>query len=354
MDRGGAETMVMNYYRQINRELVQFDFLVHRQEKGAYEEEIEKLGGHIYRLCPIRPWNMTQYIQMIRQFFDEHPEYTIIHSHMSEMGYFIVREARKRGIHVRICHAHNAQHTWDLKMLMRLPLKHAIRSEITHRFACSREAGEWLYGSRSTSDIIYLKNAIDTEKYRYNKSIRQAVRKEFHLENKLVIGHVGRFVPQKNHSFVVKIFAEVLKIYPDAVLLLIGDGPDAKTIQTLTIRLNIRDHVIFLQRRDDVNRLLQGMDLFLFPSRYEGLSLALIEAQAAGLLCVTSDVISSESIITQNVVKMSIKKSAFEWAIALIIALSAFDRKDCTSEVEENGFEIHNNVKWLEDFYCNV
>ena len=176
MNRGGAETMVMNYYRKINREKVQFDFLVHREEEGAYEQEIKELGGRIYRMPPMYPQNFSLYKKKIREFFEEHKEYKIIHSHMSELGYFALREAARQEIPVRICHAHSAPHEFDLKMLMRIYFKNRMLPYLTHMFTCGKEAGNYLYGKKNEDKFIQLNNAIETKKYRYDKKIDEQVR----------------------------------------------------------------------------------------------------------------------------------------------------------------------------------
>ncbi len=224
MNRGGAETMVMNYYRKIDRTKVQFDFLVHREQKGAFDDEIKELGGKIYHICPIYPHNFSKYKRMAAQFLDEHPEYHIIHSHISELGYFMLKEAYKRNIPVRICHAHNTYYGWDLKMFVRIYFKLNIRKYVTHMFACSMDAGEWLFGKRNHDRIRVINNAIDTSLFQYKESVRENVRKELGIQGKFVIGNVGRFEKQKNHTFVIDVFKKICKKRDDAVLLLVGGG----------------------------------------------------------------------------------------------------------------------------------
>ena len=354
MDRGGAETMVMNYYRNINRDKVQFDFIVHRDQRGAYDDEIERLGGHIYRFCPIRPWKMKQYKAMITSFFDSHPNYYIIHSHMSEMGVYILQEAKNRGVPVRICHAHNAQVGWDYKTPLRYYYKRLIATETTHRFVCSEKAGIWLFGKAYVDEFIFMSNAIRTSSFRYNKDTRDRVRTELGIQDKIVIGHVGRFNTQKNHPFVVKVFSSIHRFSPDTVLILIGDGEEKNRIKRQVEHLGLKKSVVFLGSRGDVNDLLQAMDAFLFPSKYEGLSLALIEAQTTGLPCVVSDSISSESFLTENVNPLSLQLSCDEWANTIISVLNSKTRTDCADTIIQKGFDIESNVKWLEDFYLNV
>ena len=210
MNRGGAETMVMNYYRNIDRSKVQYDFMVHRQERGAYDDEIEALGGRIYRMPPIRPWTAGEYRKTVRAFYAEHPEYRVIHSHMSELGYYDFREAEKAGVPVRICHAHNRPYGIDLKSPVRWYYKTMMRPHITDLFMCGKESGDWLFGRKNEARFIQLNNAIDARQYAYCPEIRQKMRQSLGIgEDQLVIGHVGRFYPQKNHKFIIDIFQAV-------------------------------------------------------------------------------------------------------------------------------------------------
>ena len=178
MNRGGAETMVMNYYRNIDRSKVQFDFLVHRQERGAYDDEIEAMGGRIYRMCPIYPQNFSKYKKMLKVFFDEHPEYKILHSHMSELGCYAFIEAQKRGIKIKICHAHNAPCGFDSKTLMRNYFKIKIRPYVSHMFVCGQASGMWLFGEKNTSKFIQVNNAIDSLKYKNTPTYSNEVKEE--------------------------------------------------------------------------------------------------------------------------------------------------------------------------------
>ena len=312
MDRGGAETMVMNYYRHIDRTKVQFDFLVHREQPGAYEDEIRLMGGRIYRMCPVYPQNFARYRRDIQIFFQEHPEYKIVHSHMSELGYFALKEAAKQGIPVRICHAHNAPHGFDMKTIMRTYFKKRMMPYLTHLFMCGLESGRWLYGKQNESRFIMLNNAIDAAAYTYAPAKRMRMRRELGIADELVIGHVGRFNPQKNHPFLLAIFAALLNKEPNAVLLLVGGGEDMPKIQAKTQKLGIADHVRFLGIRSDVADLMQAMDVFAFPSLYEGLGIALIEAQASGLPCIVSDTIPPEAYLTDLVFSQKLSASPEE------------------------------------------
>lgn len=353
MDRGGAETMVMNYYRHIDRTKVQFDFLVHREQPGVYEDEIKALGGRIYRMCPIYPQNFARYKRDIRAFFQEHLEYRIIHSHMSELGYFAFREATEQDIPVRICHAHNAPHGFDTKMIMRTYFKKRMMPYLTHLFMCGLESGRWLYGKQNESRFIMLNNAIDVAAYRCDAAKRAAVRHRLGFTDELVIGHVGRFNPQKNHPFLLEIFSALLKKEPSAVLLLVGGGEDLPKIQAKAQTLGIAENIRFLGVRSDVADLMQAMDVFVFPSLYEGLGIVLIEAQASGLPCVVSDTIPQEAYVTELLSAKSLSASADAWA-EKVLERRKCPRTDHSEEVAAHGFDIEAEALKLQEFYQNV
>ncbi|MBP3938677.1 MAG: glycosyltransferase, partial [Clostridia bacterium] len=230
MNRGGAETMVMNYYRNIDRTKVQFDFMVHREERGAYDDEIEALGGKIYRMPPVQPGYFREYKAKIAEFFDEHEEYSIIHSHMSELGYYVFKEAKSRGIKCTVCHAHNAPHFSDetfiekVKDIVRNYFKHKIRKYVDHMFICGIEAGDWLFGKENSDRFVMMNNAVDARRFSWDEQKAEEVRKRLELGGKFVVCHVGRFNSQKNHTFLIDIFKEINEKNKNAVLLLVGAG----------------------------------------------------------------------------------------------------------------------------------
>ena len=354
MDRGGAETMVMNYYRHIDRTKIQFDFLVHREQRGAYDEEIESMGGKIYRMCPVYPQNFARYKRDLHSFFQSHPEYKIIHSHMSELGYFVFREAERQGVPVRICHAHNAPNGFDAKMIVRTYLKKRMMPYLTHLFMCGEASGKWLYGEKNKSRFLMLNNAIDAVSYIYDLSKREEMRRHLGLADELVIGHVGRFNPQKNHSFLIDIFAALLKKEPNAVLLLVGGGEDMTKIQAKAQILGIAEHVRLLGVRSDVADLMQTMDVFVFPSLYEGLPVTMVEAQAAGLPCLISDKVPPECIITEGLVDiLPLSAGAEAWA-EKILSKRAIHRTDRRAEIVAHGFDITIEAVKLQEFYLKA
>ena len=356
LDRGGAETLTMNYYRKIDRSKVQFDFMVHRDTPGAYEAEIEALGGRIYRMPPIRTWSGANYRTMVRKFYAEHPEYRIIHSHMSELGYYDFIEAKDAGIPVRICHAHSRPYGLDLKSPVRWYYKTRMLPYITHMFMCGEVSGEWLFGKKNHDRFIQMNNAIDANLYRFDLDKRNAVRSALGVpDDNIVVGHVGRFVLPKNHKFILEIFNALHRAHPKTSLLLIGNdtGDLGNEIHEKVAALGLQDAVQFLGVRSDVSDLLQGMDVFLFPSLFEGLSVASIEAQAAGLPVILSDTVSLECKKTNLVHVVSLKAAPSVWAEKVWEAAHT-ERTDRYEEIRSAGLDIEENAKCLEQSYLNL
>ena len=305
-------------------------------------------------MCPIYPQNFAQYKRELCAFFKAHPEYKIIHSHMSELGYFAFREAQRQGVPVRICHAHNAPHGFDMKMVMRTYFKKRMMPYLTHLFMCGIDSGRWLYGAQSESRFIMLNNAIDAAAYAYAPAKRADVRQQLGLSDELVVGHVGRFNPQKNHPFLLEIFAALLKNEPNAVLLLVGGGEDMPKIQAKAQALGIAEHVRFLGVRSDVAELMQAMDVFVFPSLYEGLPVTMVEAQAAGLPCIISDKVPPECILTDGLVDiMPLSAAPDAWA-EKILEKRDFSRTDRQAEIAAHGFDITTEAVKLQEFYIKA
>ena len=354
MNRGGAETMIMNYYRNIDRSKVQFDFFVHREEKGAYEDEIKSLGGNIYRMPNIHPKNFSRYKKEITKFLNEHKEYKIIHGNFSELGYFLYKEAKKQGVSTIIVHAHNYSTVFDAKSIFRFYWKHAMRLYVTHMFTCSDIAAKWLFGKKRSKKAIMMNNAIDSKKFSYNENKSKDIKKKLGVENKFVIGHVGRFNIQKNHEFVIDTFNEIRKKNSDSVLLLAGAGELEEKIKEKVKNLNLEDSVLFLGSRSDINDVMQAFDVFLFPSIFEGLGVVLIEAQAAGLRCFTSEgAVPLEAKVTNLLSYIRLDKGCKYWADEILKYKNGYRRYDTSEEIIKNNFDIKKNAKWLEEFYLN-
>lgn len=355
MNRGGAETMVMNYYRKIDRTKVQFDFMVHRQERGAYDDEIEALGGRIYRMCSIYPQNIFKYLRMLNVFFEEHKEYRIIHSHMSELGYFAFQAAQKAGIPVRICHAHNTPVFFSetfVEKIKRIPreiLARKIRPITTDFFACSLDSGYWLFGK--DKHIVLMKNALDVSRFVYKKDVATVIKKKYHWENKFIVGHVGRFCPQKNHQFLIEVFYEIQKEQPDSILILFGEGELKEQIQHKVKNLALEDKVIFMGNRSDVCTFYQVFDVFLFPSLYEGFGNVLLEAQTAGVMSYTSKYVVPETVHVSSLLNyIPLSSSVIEWK-NIILKQRKYEKKDMTDIIRKSGFDVTDNASWLCEFY---
>ena len=345
MGRGGLETMIMNYYRNIDRSKVQFDFLTHREERWDYDDEIEKLGGKIYRLPRLNPFS-TSYLKALDGFFKEHKEYKIVHCHQDCLSGIPLKYAKKNGVPFTIAHSHNANQDKNLKYLIKLIAKKNICKYSDHLFACGKEAGEWMF---KTSDFEILNNAIDTKRYIYNEEKSLEMKEKLGVTDKFVIGHVGRFRPQKNHSFIIDIFKEVCEKEPNSILLLVGDGPLENDIKKKVNSLELEDKVKFLGARDNVNDLMQAMDVFVLPSLYEGFGIVLIEAQASGLECVISESIPTDAIISKKVKQLGLDDDISTWSKEILSSKS--ERKEGIEDIEKSKYDIKSNAKWLENFY---
>ena len=347
MGRGGLETMIMNYYRNIDRSKVQFDFLVHREEKADYDDEIESLGGRIYRIPKLNPFSIS-YLKSLDSFFREHNEYRIVHCHQDCLSSIPLKYAKKHGVPFTIAHAHSSSQDKNLKYLIKMIYKKQITKYVDYLFACGNEAGKWMF---NTDDFKILNNAIDTNLYTYNEERAKQIREELGIRDKFVVGHVGRFNIPKNHKFIIDIFKEIKKIRDDSVLILVGDGALREQIQDSVINMGIDKDVKFLGVRDNVADLMKAMDVFLFPSLYEGLPVTLVEAQASDLKCIISDNIPNESIILSNVKSLSLDRNAKYWAKKVVEFSKESSRSSKKLEIEEAGFDINSNAKWLEEFY---
>lgn len=346
MGRGGLETMLMNYYRHIDRELVQFDFLTHRDFRADYDDEIESLGGKIYRLPRLVPWSPS-YRKALDKFFAEHTEYRIVHIHQDCLSSVILKAAKRHGVPVRIAHSHNSSQDKNLKYLIKLYYRRQIPQYATHLFACSQDAGNWMFRG---APFQIMNNAIDAILYQYNPELANQIRKELGIPtDSFVMGHVGRFAPQKNHVFLLDVFAAVQKRHENAVLLLVGDGSLRPEIEKKVSALGLSGKVIFTGVRSDVPDLMQTMDVFVFPSLYEGLGIVAVEAQAAGLPCFLSTEVPSSACMTDNVWKISLKNTPNVWADHILGQIR--EHADTYKRVKDAGFDIVENAKWLQNFY---
>jgi len=354
MNRGGAETLIMNLYRNIDRSKVQFDFLTCKE--GVFDEEIVKLGGKVHRIPYVTDVGHRGYIKALDTFFSTHPHYKIVHSHMDKMSGFVLRSAKKARVPVRIAHSHSTSSEGGaIANIYKWYAGAFIKSCATHFLACSVAAAQWLFANRESTTKI-LKNGIECDEFTFNPDLREQVRKELKLHGDVfVIGHVGRFAYPKNHTFLIDIFAQLIEYRPNSILLLVGDGPLRLEMEKKVEKLNLTDKVKFLGIRSDINRLLQAFDAFLFPSIYEGLPVTLIEAQGAGLPCIISDTITQDVDLGLNLVEQCSLLHIRNW----VGLLQTIENKQALRSVEqyvlaEKGYDIKNITGCTQEFYVEV
>jgi len=355
MNRGGAETMIMNLYRNIDRSKIQFDFMVHTEEECAFDDEINKFGGKIFSVPAYEGRNHISYKKSWEDFFKNHPEYKIIHGHVRSTASIYLKIAKKYGL-TTIAHSHSTSSGTGFLAIAKNILQYPIRYTADYLFACSESAGVWLFGKRACKkdNFFILNNAIDTKKFIFNSTVREEIRKEFQIKDKFVIGHVGRLHAQKNHMFLIDIFKEVHDRNKNAILMLVGDGELRHSIEKKIKKLGLSDSVIFTGVRLDIPELLQAMDMFLFPSLHEGLPVTLVEAQASGLKILASDTITKEIAFTDLVNFYSLRSSPKKWAVKALNSLNRNTRQNYLTEIKNANYDIEENAKWLENFYLTL
>lgn len=357
MNRGGAENALMNYYRQLERHKVQFDFLLTDQGKCDFEDEILSLGGRVFRVPPLVMTHPMAYLRGVKQFILSHPEYKIVHSHTSSKSAIPLAIAKSCGVPVRISHSHSSQTERGLAGMIRDLLKLPLKKTANVYFSCGEQASVWLYGKRMTDDgrVTIIRNVIDASKFRYNKETREKIRKELGIgPDTFVIGHVARFSDVKNHRFSVEILHEYLRINPDTILLLVGDGNERDNIMSHAKELNVADRVRMVGVVLNVYDYEQAMDAFILPSFYEGLPLSIIEAQVSGLPCYTTkDKVSNECSVTDLVNYLPLDSGAKFWADA-IHKNSVTERIDRFDEVKAAGYDSVSAALKLENIYLDL
>ncbi len=346
MGRGGIESMLMNYYRHIDRKKIQFDFLVHRDFRAEFDDEIESLGGTIYRIPAMNPISPS-YRSALRAFFRDH-NYPIVHCHLNYMSGIVLAEAKRAGIPIRIAHSHTAATAADWKQWVRHIFKHSIPWTSTTLLACSSIAGKAVFGQHH---FQIMPNAINAIAFRFDPSIRIEMRDQLGLGDCPVIMHIGRFDGPKNQRFLVDAFSILIKKVPNAKLLLVGHGPLREQVMQQADQLGLTDSIFFLGIRDDIPKLLQAADVFAFPSIFEGFGITLIEAQAAGLPCIKANTIPPECVVTDLVVSLPLE-SPSDWAEA-ILARCGSGRTDHMHDIISSGYDISAAAHRLENFYLH-
>lgn len=359
MHRGGLESRLMDIYRHIDRDTVQFDFFTFRKEAGYFDNEILSLGGRIFYNPPISIRNLPNLSSDFARFLLQHPEYKIVHAHMNAWCGILLKGAAKAGIPIRIAHSRIARpplalNSSGLETLAKNIIKLPVNRYATHRFAVSRKAGVWLYGQKAMDHglVDVWPNAIECTKFSYNPVVRQEVRNELDLGSDYILIHVGNRIYKKNHIFLLRVFAEMLQLEPHAKLVMVGGG-DWDIVQQEVQKLGVADRIIITGSRSDVYRLLQAADVFVFPSMWEGLPGAVLEAQAAGLPCIISDAISREVCLTPMVKQLPLSLSAEQWAQE-VLSTQGTQRYDTVEYFRARGFDIQYLVEKLTDFYLKA
>ena len=363
---GGAESRIMDLYRQMDREERQFDFLVHSsavkragddasgREPQFYDEEIINMGGRIYVLPKFKIYNFFTYRNAVKAFFDCHHEYRVVQGHMTSTASIYLPVAKRAGVPITAAHSRSAGVGKGPKAIATRILRKNLYRKADYCFACSEAAGISAFGQAwvNSGNVKIIHNAIDAEKFIYQQEKRDMVRKRLKIEDKLVLGHVGRFNLPKNHPYLIEVFASVYAMRKDAVLLLIGDGDDRDKIERKCEELGVGEQVFFMGNQRNPEDYYQAFDFFLLPSFYEGLPGVLVEAQAAGLKCLVSDTVTREAQATDLVTYLSIDEPAETWAKELL-SQTCYERRNTYREISESGFDVKAQAETYRNFYLN-
>lgn len=347
----GVDSVVMNYYRHIDKNEIQFDFFMDGYEKSPLDEEIQDLGGNIIKLTPYEK-SMVQNMHDCKVALKKN-NYKIVHSHLNTLSIFPLASAWQLGIPVRIAHNHSTSHKGEFKRnLMKNALRPFSKLFATHYAACANYPAQWLFGKNTVNNnlVKIIPNAVDTKRFYPNAVEREKIRKEFNIEKNFIIGHVGRFVYPKNHEFIVRAFADVYKKDNTARLMLVGEGELLPTIKNLIQHLHIEQAVIFTGLRRDIPDILNAFDLFLLPSHYEGLPVVGVEAQSCGTPSLMSTNVPTDVAITPLAHFFSLNNPISEWT-QKILSFKNLPKTPYPNEIQKAGFDIYTAAKNLEQWY---
>lgn len=347
---GGSQAMIMNLYRNIDRSKIQFDFIVEHPEYDYYKKEIEELGGKIYTMPAFKGTNIKEIKSAWNKFFEEHKEYKILHSHSRSHASLYLPIAKKHGLKT-IIHSHNTSNGKGMSSFLKNVFQYPLRFQADYFIGCSKESGKWLFGNKiiKSDRFFVLNNAIDANRFRYNKIVRDSYRKQFGITNQKVYIQVGSLSNQKNHEFTLKLFKSYKIINSDFKLFVVGVGENELAIKEKIKEYDLDNNVFMLGRRDDVNKLLQMADYFIMPSIYEGLSVAAVEAQASGIKCLLSDEVSNEVKITNQCEFLPLEID--KWIKCLSIE---YDRLDTYREIMDAKYDISYTSELLQSFYKRI
>lgn len=355
MNLGGAETMIMNVYREIDKTKVQFDFVVHTDKECAYDREIINMGGKILRVPRYKGINHFQYAKSWEDLLENHRDYSIIHSHVRSTASIFLKIAKKFNLNTLI-HSHNTSSGKGIKALWKNHLQKNITEHADYLLACSVTAGQWLYGHKEiqNNNFMVIHNAINVSNIEFNLEKRNIKRRELNLTDKQVVGHVGRFHPQKNHHKIIELFEHYLKINRNAHLLLVGEGELKTEIKQKIIEKNLKDRVTFYGLTNDVQSLLSAMDIMLFPSVHEGLPLVLVEAQANGLPVLASDSITEEVRLSDYITFESLNHSNDTWLKTMDKILKGNNRNYSKNNIKGTKYDVAIESRKLLNLYTEL
>lgn len=352
---GGVEAVVMNYYRNIDRSKIQFDFFCDEDSTDIPFNEIQALGGKVILIPPYQ--NIFKYNKILKIELEK-GEYKIIHSHINALSVFPLRIAKKSGIQIRIAHSHSTTNNIEWKKnIIKSLLKPFSKIYATDFFACTEHAGKWLFGkSAYKKNIIFiLNNAIDIKNYKFDSEKRKQFRERNNINSDtFVIGHAGRFVTQKNHEFLIDIFDKFYKKNKNSLLILVGQGPLQGKIKEKINNLKLEDKVLFLNQRNDLNELYSAFDLFLFPSLYEGLGMVIIEAQTSGCPCLVSTEVPRDVKLTDLVKFEDLNSNVDIWSYDIMSLKKDSDREKYEKIMSKTQYNIITEAKKLENKYIEL
>lgn len=352
MTGGGVEHVVMNYAKHVGHSRVVFDFVITENSTVIPREQMEAYGGRVFVVPPYK--KLPAFESALYELFKAHPEWKIVHSHMNALSVFPLRQAKKAGVPVRIAHSHSSFGRGEpVRNAAKIVLKRFANTYPTQRFACSRRAGDWLFGEGTPYEIVY--NAFELDRFAFGESRRDAIRSMLGIAgDSFVVGHVGRFMGTKNQGFLLEAFARMLSLRPNSILVFAGTGDDEARVKARAAELRVSDRVLFLGQREDVADLYQAIDVVALPSLYEGLGLVAIEAQAAGLPCLLSDRIPDETDVTGSCHYLPIDDPQ-TWAEALAAITPHDYEQRCRVDREAfANYDIRTQAAWLTTRYLQL
>ncbi|MCA0981205.1 glycosyltransferase family 1 protein [Exiguobacterium aestuarii] len=354
-DQGGIESRLLDWYRNIDRNKIQFDLIKLTPDRNNdLIEEFKLLGGNVYTLPKFSPKNFLSFRKELRYMFKSNDSYDVVHCHSPATGYFFLKEAKKNNVPVRILHSRTTQFNSESTFIfVRHQLKKLANNYATSYFSCSNEAAVWQFGEEAllNQNVTIINNGIESYKFKFNYNTRIKILSELELDNCFVVGHVGRFATAKNHLFLIDVFNEITKKQKNARLVLIGSGLTKKEIEEKVNKLNLSDKVIFLGEKNNVEDYFQAMDVFLFPSHYEGFGTVAIEAQAAGLKCIVSEGVPNTVDVTDLIEHLPLEAGPMFWANKVLEYSRPYERRDTYEEIVNAGFDAITTVKYLSEFY---